>query len=402
MSSLLSSHISQIQLSSRISQIQPSATIAVNTRAAELRAAGHSIINLSVGEPDFDTPDVIKQAAIEAIQQGFTKYTAVDGIPELKQAIITKLQRDNQLDYQPNEILVSNGVKHAMYNLAQILLNEGDEVIIPAPYWVSYPDIAKLAGGKPVILETTIKNRFKITPEQLAKAITPRTRLMVINSPSNPSGVAYNEAELKAIGEVLKQHPNVIIASDDMYEYILWGQNRFVNIVNACPELKSQTIVMNGVSKAHAMTGWRIGYSAGPAPIIAAMKKIQSQNTSNPCSISQKASVRALACTRDELIYMFDAFKQRHDMVYAALSKMKNIEVTPADGAFYLFINTNKAIRQLELRDDIALAEHLLNEAKVAMVPGTAFGMPGYLRMSCATSEQNLAEALKRLAPIFG
>jgi aspartate aminotransferase len=262
-------------LSERVSQIKPSATIAVNMKATELRALGHDIINLSVGEPDFDTPDYIKKAAIDAINQGLTKYTAVDGILPLKEAIINKLLKENELSYQSEEIIVSNGVKQALYNLCQAALNPGDEVIIPAPYWVSYPAMVKLAGAKPVIIFTNIDQRFKITAEQLAASITPKTRMVMLNSPSNPSGMAYTQEELSELATVLKQHPNIIIASDDIYEYILWGMPKYISILNVCPELKDHTVVFNGVSKAYAMTGWRIGYAAGPTDLIKAMKKVQ-------------------------------------------------------------------------------------------------------------------------------
>ena len=283
-----------ITLAHRLQQVKPSPTLSVAAKAAELRAQGLDIIGLGTGEPDFDTPQHIKDAAIAAINAGFTKYTAVEGIPELRKAIIEKFARDNSLTYELNQILVSCGGKQSIYNLCQALLNKGDEVIIPAPYWVSYPDIVLLAEAIPVIIPSTAATRFKITAEQLEQAITPKTKLFFINSPSNPSGVAYTAAELLALGEVLKRHPHVLIAIDDMYEHILWA-HPFVNILNVCPELYARTIVLNGVSKAYAMTGWRIGYAAGPAALISAMKTIQSQSTSNPCSIGQKAAVAALS-----------------------------------------------------------------------------------------------------------
>lgn len=383
-------------LSERVSQIKPSATIAVNSKAAELRAEGHDIINLSVGEPDFDTPEFVKNAAIEAIQQNFTRYTAVDGIPELKQAIIGKLQRDNQLDYEPAEIIVSTGVKQALYNLTQVILNPGDEVIIPAPYWVSYPAMTQLAGATPVIVNCPFNNRFKLTPELLEQAITPKTRLLMINSPSNPSGMAYSLSELTALAEVLKKHPQVLIASDDIYEYILWN-GQFASILNACPELKDRTIIFNGVSKAHAMTGWRIGYAAGPKHIITAMKKIQSQSTSNPNSIAQKAAVAALNGGRDFFAPMLAAFKERHDFVYDYLTQQSDIDCLASDGTFYVYPNVSKLIEKLGLSDDVALAEYFLEKSHVALVPGTAFGTPGFIRISCATSLENLKTAMQRL-----
>ncbi|MDX1694627.1 MAG: pyridoxal phosphate-dependent aminotransferase, partial [Ketobacteraceae bacterium] len=283
-----------IQLSDRAQAIKPSPTLAVTNRAAELRAEGKDIIGLGAGEPDFDTPDHIKAAAIKAIEEGFTKYTAVDGTPDLKKAIIQKFARDNNLEYQPNQILVSSGGKQSYFNMALALLNKGDEVVIPAPYWVSYPDMVTVAEGVPVIIETTPEQRYKITPEQLEAAITPKTRLVTLNSPSNPSGMAYSKAEFEALGEVLRKYPNVLIATDDMYEPILWTDEPFNNIVTANPDLYDRTIVLNGVSKAYSMTGWRIGYAGGPAKLIGAMKKIQSQSTSNPCSIAQKAAQAAL------------------------------------------------------------------------------------------------------------
>ncbi|MEE9396069.1 MAG: pyridoxal phosphate-dependent aminotransferase, partial [Methylococcales bacterium] len=282
-----------IQLSDRVSAVKPSPTLAITARAAAMRAAGKDIIGLGAGEPDFDTPDHIKQAAIEAINNGFTKYTPVDGIPSLKQAVIEKFKRDNGFDYTADQVLVSCGGKQSFYNLAQALLNPGDEVIIPAPYWVSYPDMVLLACAKPVVLETSQGDGFKITPDQLRNALTDRTRLFVINSPSNPTGVAYSGDELKALATVLKDYPDVVIATDDMYEHIVWEGVQFSNILNACPELYDRTMVLNGVSKAYSMTGWRIGYAAGPAEIIRAMKKIQSQSTSNPTSISQVAAEAA-------------------------------------------------------------------------------------------------------------
>ncbi len=296
-----------IALTHRVQQVKPSPTLAVAEKATKMRAEGIDVINLGTGEPDFDTPDYIKQAAITAIQAGFTKYTAVDGIPELKQAICDKFKRDNALDYQLNQILVSVGGKQSIYNLCQALIEVGDEVIIPAPYWVSYPDIVLLAGGTPVILPTTPAMRYKINSQQLAAAITPKTKLIFLNSPSNPSGIAYTLEELKALAEVLMQHPQVLIATDDMYEHILWSQP-FANILTACPALYERTIVLNGVSKAYAMTGWRIGYAGGPAPLIAAMKTIQSQSTSNPCAIAQKAAVAALNGGQESVQTMVKAF----------------------------------------------------------------------------------------------
>lgn len=383
-----------LQLSNRVQRVKPSATMAVNAKAKALRAEGKHIINLSVGEPDFGTPDFVKDAAIQAIKENFTRYTAADGIPELKNAIIEKLQRDNQLSYEPKQIIVTAGVKQALYNLTQAVLNEGDEAIIPAPYWVSYPAMVKLADATPVVIETSLEQSFKITAEQLDKAITPKTRLLFLNSPSNPSGMAYTLDELKALGAVLKQYPEIVIASDDIYEYILWGADQFVNIVNACPELKQQTIVMNGVAKAHCMTGWRIGYAAGDEAIINAMKKVQSQSTSCACSIAQKAAVAAISAKKEDFFMpMLEAFKERHDKMLERLQAMSEVDCRASDGTFYLFPNVSRAISRLGLKDDIALAELLLEKAGVALVPGTAFGMPGTVRISCATSLENLMQA---------
>jgi len=387
-----------VQLSNRVNSIKPSPTLAVTNRAAELRAAGKNIIGLGAGEPDFDTPDHIKAAAIEAINNGFTKYTAVDGTPGLKKAIIAKFKRDNGLDYEANQILVSSGGKQSFFNMALALLNEGDEVIIPAPYWVSYPDMVLVAEGQPVILETTQENRFKITPEQLEAAINDRTRVVVLNSPSNPSGVAYTLEELKALGEVIKPYPDIIIATDDMYEHILFGDQPFCNILNACPELYDQTIVLNGVSKAYSMTGWRIGYAAGPAKLIGAMKKIQSQSTSNPNSIAQVAAEAALNGDQGCVAEMVKAFKARHDFVVKALNEIDGVDCIAADGTFYAFPSFQQVIdSRPEIEDDIALAEFLLLEAGVALVPGSAFGTPGNLRLSFATSMEKLEDAIARI-----
>ncbi len=385
----------------RVIQVKPSATVAINTLANELKAAGRKIINLSVGEPDFDTPDFIKQEAIRAIQSGFTKYTPTEGIIELRQAIVQKLKRDNQLEYSPQQVMVSAGVKQSLFNLMQVVLEEGDETIIPAPYWVSYPEMVKLTGATPVIIPTSIKQRFKISAQQLAEAITPRTRLLIINSPSNPSGMAYTAEELKELAEVLEKNPQVLIASDDMYEYILWSMPKFVNILNVAPGLKERTIVMNGVSKGHAMTGWRIGYAAGPLEIIQNMKKIQSQSTTTTDSIAQKASVVAISCDRKLLQYMFDAYRERHDFVHQALTAMPGVECAAADGTFYALPDVRKVIQHLNLTSDIELAKALLEKGDVAIVPGTEFGIPGHIRISYATNMENLRLAMTQIAKVF-
>ena len=381
----------------RLAKIKPSPTLAVTAKAARLKSEGKDIIGLGAGEPDFDTPEHIKEAAIKAIHDGFTKYTAVDGTAGLKKAIIDKFARDNGLSYAPNQILVSCGGKQSFYNLAQALLNPGDEVIIPAPYWVSYPDMVILASGKPVIVEAGIDQGFKITPAQLEAAITPATRLFVINSPSNPTGAAYTRAELAALGEVLLRHPQVLVATDDMYEHILWTGEPFVNIVNACPELFDRAIVLNGVSKAYSMTGWRIGYAGGPAKLIGAMKKVQSQSTSNPASISQVAAQAALEGDQSCIATMVKAFKERHDFVVETLNAIPGVSCRPSDGTFYAFPNVQRVIdAKAGMKDDLDLAEHLITGVGVAMVPGTAFGAPGCIRLSFATSLEKLAEALRR------
>jgi aspartate aminotransferase len=354
--------------------------MAVTALAAELRAQGRDVIGLGAGEPDFDTPEHIKAAAIEAIHTGQTKYTAVDGIAELKTAIQSKFLRDNRLDYAANQILVSSGAKQTCFNLCAAVLNAGDEAIIPAPYWVSYPDMVKLADGEPVIVSAGMAEGFKITPRALAAAITERTRLVFLNSPCNPTGAAYTGAELVALGEVLVDHPGIVIGTDDMYEHIYWAPEPFVSLVTACPELYDRTVTINGVSKCYAMTGWRIGYAGGPPEIIQAMKKIQSQSTSNASSISQHASVAALSGDQSCIAEMNVAFKQRHDYVVAALNEIRGFVCLPGAGTFYAFPNVTGAIENKGLADDAALATLLLNEAEVALVPGSAFGAPGVRR----------------------
>ncbi|QQS54969.1 MAG: pyridoxal phosphate-dependent aminotransferase [Candidatus Competibacteraceae bacterium] len=388
-------------LSERVQRIKPSPTLAVTAKANELKAAGKDVVGLGAGEPDFDTPDFIKDAAIQAIHAGFTKYTPVGGTASLKKAIIAKFQRDNGLSYEPKQILVSCGGKQSFYNLAQALLDSGDEVIIPAPYWVSYPDMVLLADGTPVIVEAGIEQHFKITAAQLEAAITPRTKLLVINSPSNPTGVAYNAAELSALGEVLRRHPQVYIATDDMYEHIQWTGEPFRNILNVCPDLYDRTIVLNGVSKVYSMTGWRIGYCGGPSDLITAMTNIQSQSTSNPTSISQVAAEAGINGDQSCVATMTQAFKERHDYVYQMLKAMEGVEVAPADGTFYIFPSFQKVIERLGLANDIAFAELLLNEGGVALVPGSAFGAEGCARISFATSMDNLVKALERIQRVI-
>ena len=386
-----------IRLSDRVLSIKPSPTLAVTNKAAELKAAGKDIIGLGAGEPDFDTPEHIKAAATEAIAKGFTKYTAVDGTPGLKKAIIAKFKRDQGLDYAPNQILVSCGGKQSFFNMSLALLNKGDEVIIPAPFWVSYPDMVIIADGTPVIVEWPQSQGYKITAAQLEKAITPKTRLVVLNSPSNPTGMVYSKAELLALADVLRKNPHVLIATDDMYEHIIWTAEKFENIVTVAPDLYDRTIVLNGVSKAYAMTGWRIGYAAGPVKLINAMKNVQSQSTSNPTSISQVAAEAALNGPQEVLVPMVKAFKERHDYVVATLNTIPGVSCSPADGAFYAFCNVEGAIAKLGLKNDLEFSEHLLNTVGVAVVPGSAFGLDGHMRISYATSMKVLEDALGRI-----
>lgn len=389
------------ELAARVQRIKPSSTLAVAARADELIAAGKNIINLGVGEPDFDTPDFIKNAAIQALRDGLTKYTAVDGILGLKKAIINKFARDNQLTYQTDQIIVSCGAKHSFYNLFAALLNTDDEVIIPAPYWVSYPDMVKLCDGVPVIINAGIDQQFKITPSQLEAAITPKTRIVILNSPSNPTGVAYTKAELKALGAVLLKHPDILIASDDIYEHTYWAKEPFCNIVMACPELYENTMVINGASKAYAMTGWRIGYAAGPSKVIAAMKKIQSQSTSNPTSIAQAAVEAGLNGDQSCIKVMTESYKERHDFILSELKKMPGVQCLPSDGTFYSFPCMKDLIAKTDLKNDIELADYLLNEAGIAVIPGSAFGAPGYIRLSYATGIEKIKEAMKRMNQAF-
>ena len=392
-----------LRLSERVARVKPSPTLAVTARAAELKRAGRDVIGLGAGEPDFDTPDHIKAAAVEAIRAGRTKYTAVDGIPELRAAICEKFRRDNAIDYQPDQILVSCGAKQSIYNLASALLGPGDEMIIPAPYWVSYPDIALLVDATPVIVAAGADQRFLITAAQLEAAITPRTRLLTLNSPGNPTGVTYGEAQLEAIADVLRRHPQVMVATDDMYEHIYWGKERFHSLLTVAPDLFDRTITINGVSKAYAMTGWRIGYAGGPRKVIAAMRKIQGQSTSNPCSISQYAALEALNGDQSCVAEMTRAFRERHDWLIPALNDLPGFSCLPADGAFYAFPDVSGAISRLEhVDDDTAFAEFLLEKAGVAVVPGTAFGAPGHVRLSYACSLETLQEAVARIARALG
>ena len=391
-----------LQIAQRVQAIKPSPTLAVTARAAEMRAAGHDIIGLGAGEPDFDTPQHIKDAAVAALNKGHTKYTPVDGIPALKQAVINKFSSDNQLEYNMKQILVSCGGKHSFYNLAQALLNPGDEVIIPAPYWVSYPDMAMLAGAKPVIISTGIQQGFKITPQQLEAAMTEKTRLFVLNSPSNPTGRHYTPDELREIGAVVRNYPNVMIATDDMYEHILWEGAPFKNILNMCTDLYDRTMVLNGVSKAYSMTGWRIGYAGGPEPLIQKMKTVQSQSTSNPTSIAQYGALAALEGDQSFIQQMVTTFKERHDFVLKSLLEIKGVECLPCQGTFYIFPSLQGVMDRLSIGTDIELGEFLIEKANVAVVPGSAFGAPGFVRISFATSMENLEKAMERLHNTLG
>ena len=389
-----------MRLATRVANIKPSETLAITAKANALKAEGRDVIGFGAGEPDFDTPANIKQAAIKAIEDGFTKYTPVGGTDELKDAIINKLKRDNSLVYKRSQIVVSCGAKHSLYNLAQALFETGDEVIIPAPYWVSYPDIVLLAGGNPVILNTLEKDGFKIKPEQLKSAITNNTRALIINGPSNPTGAVYSPEELKAIASVLIDE-NILIITDDIYEKILYTKYPFANIASVESKLKDRTIVVNGVSKAYAMTGWRIGYAAGPEEIISAVSKIQSQNTSNPTSISQKASVEALNGDQSVVSMMVGEFRKRRDVIVAALNDIPNVKCLLPEGAFYVFPNVSgvygHSYKGKKITDSTQLIDYLLDEANVAAVPGAAFGSDDHIRISYATSLKNIEEGVKRI-----
>jgi aspartate aminotransferase len=390
-----------IKLSKRVQKVKPSPTLAVTARAARLKAEGKDIIGLGAGEPDFDTPLHIADAGVEAIRTGVTRYTAVDGTAELKDAIIAKFKRENGLTYDRSQILVSSGAKQTCFNLCAALLDPGDECVIPAPYWVSYPDMVLLADGVPVSVYGGAEQGYKITPEQLAAAITPRTKLFILNSPSNPTGAAYTGSELKALGEVLDQHPQVVILTDEMYEHIYWAAEPFVSFAQANPQLYARTVTINGVSKAYAMTGWRIGYCGGPKEIVAAMSTIQGQSTSNASSISQRAATVALNGSQACVTEMNKAFRQRHDFVVAGLNAIPGISCRPGAGTFYAFADVTGAMHALGLKDDNAFAEYLLMEAGVAVVPGSGFGAPGHMRLSFACSMKTLEDALQRIERVL-
>ena len=390
------SHVT-IRLAKRVQRIKPSATLAVTARAARLKAEGKDIIGLGVGEPDFDTPVHIADAGVAAIRAGHTRYTSVEGTNELKDAIIGKFRRDNGLEYSRAQVLVSSGAKQTVFNLCCALLDPGDEAIIPAPYWVSYPDMVLVADGNPVFVPAGIDEGFKITPAQFEAAITPRTRLFILNSPSNPTGAAYSKAELQAFGAVLERHPQVVVGTDDMYEHIWWGPEPFTSFATANPSLYPRTVTINGCSKSYAMTGWRIGYCGGPAEVIAAMATMQGQSTSNASSISQKAATIALNSPQDVVSEMNRAFKARHDLIVEGLNSLPGVRCIPGWGTFYAFAHVEQAMKLVGSADDNAFAEFLINEAGVAVVPGSAFGAPGHFRLSFAAAMDTLKDALGRM-----
>ena len=390
-----------IPLSRRVQRIKPSATQSVTARAAKLKSEGKDVIGLGAGEPDFDTPAHVADAGVAAIRGGFTRYTNVEGTPELKDAIIAKFKRDNGLTYSRAQVLASAGAKNTIFNLCAALLDPGDEVVIPAPYWVSYPDIVLLCDATPVIINAGAAQGYKITPTQLAAAVTPKTRLFILNSPSNPSGAAYTRAELVALGRVLAQHPQVVIGTDDMYEHIWWGPEPFCSLVTACPDLYDRTVTINGVSKSYAMTGWRIGYCGGPQDLVTAMGTVQGQTTGNPTSVSQKAATTALNGDQACVAKMNVAFKERHDYIVAGLNSLPGVSCLQGYGSFYAFANVERAMAKLGAADDTAFAERLITDALVAVVPGSAFGAPGHVRLSFACSMQMLEQALERMARLL-
>ena len=381
--------------------MRPSATGAVLARATELRRQGFDVISLGAGEPDFETPEAIRQAAVEAIENGVTRYTPIDGTASLKAAIRDKFLRENGLDYPAEQILVSSGAKQSLFNLCIALLGPGDEAVVPAPYWVSYPEMVRLADAAPVVIDTGIEAGFKVTPEQLEASLGPQSRLLFLNTPSNPTGACYSARELAALGEVLQAWPDVVIAADDIYEHIYWADEPFTSFAAACPKLVDRTVTINGVSKAYAMTGWRIGYAAGPVELIRAMQTVQSQSTSNACSVSQAAAEAALLGDQSVVAGMTAEYKRRHDWIVAALNELPGVECRPGEGAFYVFPRVRGALHRLGLPDSVALAEHLLAKARVASVPGTAFGAPEYLRISFACSMENLEEAVGRIKHVL-
>lgn len=384
----------------RLHSIKPSPTLAVNTKAAALKAQGKDIISLGVGEPDFETPNFIKEAAIKAIHQGFTKYTAVDGIPTLKQAIVQKFKRENNLNYKSEEITVGCGAKHVMYNVFMATLNPGDEVIIPTPYWVSYPDMILLAEGTPIIVNSNID--FKLAPHTLAKTITPKTKWLILNSPSNPSGAVYTREEFTVLAEVLREHPHVHVLSDEIYEYLTYAPAKFVSFLEVAPDLKDRVFTVNGVSKAFSMTGWRIGFGAGRSDLIKAISMLQSQSTTNPTSISQWAAMEALNGPRDFLPHFLESFQERRDYVVSHINHIPGLSCKMPDGAFYVYVKCDGMIGKTTpaskvIKNDLEFTEYLLEAADVAAVPGTAFGLSPYFRISYATSLDLLTKACDRV-----
>jgi len=386
----------EFQLASRVGALTPSSTLAITAKAKELKAQGKDVIGLGAGEPDFNTPQHIIDAAVKSMNEGFTKYTPSGGLPELKKEIASKLMRDQGLDYKPNEIIVTNGAKHGLYTLFQVLLNEGNEVIIPIPYWVSYPEQVKLAGGNPVYVEGIEQNQFKITPEQLKDKISSKTRAVIINSPSNPTGMVYSREELKALGDVCLEH-GILIISDEIYEKLIYGNTQHVSIAEISEELKQQTIIINGVSKSHSMTGWRIGYAAGNSTIINAMTDLASHSTSNPTTPAQYASIAAYSGSQEAVEMMRTAFEERLEIIHAKLNDIPGFSCIKPQGAFYLFPNAKEAARLSGCKDVDEFAEVLLTEANVAVVPGSGFGAPDNLRLSYATSLDQLEEAISRI-----
>jgi aspartate aminotransferase len=386
-----------LPISGRLSRVKPSPTLVVTAKAAAMRRRGRDIVSLSAGEPDFDTPAHIAEAGIEAIRRGLTRYTDADGTPELKEAIVAKFRRDNGLAYEPAQVVVSCGAKQCLYNLCMAVLGPGEEAVIPAPYWVSYPDMVKLADGVPVVVPTGAATGFKLTPAALEAALTPRTRLLLLNSPCNPTGAGYSRAELGELGTVLERFPRVVVGTDDIYEHIWWGPEPFCSFASACPALYDRTVTINGVSKAYAMTGWRIGYCAGPPELIKAMATLQGQSTSNPCSISQRAATAALNGDQSCVADMSREYHARHDIVVPALDALPGVRCNPGWGTFYAFADIQEALASKGAADDGEFAERLLDEAGLATVPGSGFGAPGHLRLSYACSRETLAAAIERL-----
>ena len=384
-------------LSNRIQKVKPSATLTISAKAMELRANGIDVISLSAGEPDFDTPEHIKEAAIEAINNGQTKYTPVDGTPDLKDAIINKFQKDNNLQYQRENIIVSTGAKQTLFNLFQSVLGSDDEVVIISPYWVSYPDMVILADAKPVIVETRQEDNFDIDMASFKTALTDKTKLLILNSPSNPTGITYTKEQYESMGKILSDYPNVLIVTDDMYEHIYWGKEPFTSFAEACPNLFDRTITVNGVSKAYAMTGWRIGYCGAPVSIVKGMKKVQGQSTSNPSSVSQAAAIAALNGSHDSVKMMVGEYKKRHDYMYDALNEINGFNTAPGTGAFYLFPEVSTVIKSQGFADDIEFSSFLIDQANVAVIPGSAFGAEGCIRISYATSMELLKESISRI-----